>query len=575
MPLLLRNSSSYQKAIGMLSRELRGDKEALLQLLLSACRKKTLNRIINCPTYPVGTITSDLDRRLRLLSEGIASDPYGVSNFFAILHESAVDYNHRKKLGQYFTPSKVAEEAIDLLRLKSGDAILDPGCGTGIFALAALKFLAVTREIVDVRYLGIESDPMLALSTSIALDWIEAPQTWRVLFSNYLLVERRRESEKATENRVYLEEIGFPRIDAIIANPPYVRFHRLGKRNDLAAELGISMFSGLHSYFLSHSSRLIDNGRMVFILPLEMDETNHGSGVLERLSRRFETAKKSICFDRSSCNWSIIGQREVSLRIDPRKHHTVAFTLFQFIPRSGSLEPQLKRGRKEGRATTRLAYIAFVHRGISTGANEFFVLTDKSAEQMKMLPKECEKYLKKVIPTKIQLPAVFTEDCWDKYRKEGKPCWLLNLPANEPMNRLPYAIRKYIMMGERKGIPSIPTCKNRKRWYHVNVSSPPDLIFTYISHGCPRFIYNKAKVLNLTNLLGIYWKMLNCTLGDKTALIAELLNHDLTRWIESESVGRKYAGGLIKFEPGDLAEMPISNHTLDELSPGLRRFSSD
>jgi len=46
-------------------------------------------------------------------------------------------------------------------------------------------------------------------------------------------------------------------VDAIIANPPYVRYHKLGRRKEITNRLNLSMLSGLHSHFLAHSAELL------------------------------------------------------------------------------------------------------------------------------------------------------------------------------------------------------------------------------------------------------------------------------------------------------------------------------
>jgi hypothetical protein len=39
------------------------------------------------------------------------------------------------------------------------------------------------------------------------------------------------------------------------------------------------------------------------------------------------------------------------------------------------------------------------------------------------------------------------------------------------------------------------------------------------------------------------------------------LTEDLAQWIKEKGVGRKYSGGLVKFEPNDVKEIPLSDRT--------------
>jgi hypothetical protein len=44
--------------------------------------------------------------------------------------------------------------------------------------------------------------------------------------------------------------------------------------------------------------------------------------------------------------------------------------------------------------------------------------------------------------------------------------------------------------------------------------------------------------------------------------LAAQFNAELEKWIDQETVGRKYSGGMVKFEPGDLGNMPIRDQDL-------------
>jgi len=416
------------------------------------------------------------------------------------------------------------------LALKPGEIVLDPGCGTGIFPLTILGDLAKKSEDADsLGYLGIENDPMLALSTAISLDWVGAPRNWRVLYANFLNTKPKD-----------LKKIGYPRIDAIICNPPFVRFHKLGERSELTSELGLTMFSGLHSYFLAHSSRLVEHIRMVFIVPMEMNGTRYGSHLLEKLQRKFTPTSRIMYYNKRIQNWHIADPQELTLRKHSQMGKIWTFMLFQPVSKGKTKEPLPSQARRSKEATVPLGSFVSIHRGISTGANDFFVMTEKAVKEIG-IPKE---YLKKVIPSrirKVRFPNVFEEENWNYLREEGKPCWLLCLPRKHKQKNqteeLQPEVKQYIRKGERQGIHLIPTCRNRDPWYYINASRIPDLFFTYISRGYPKFVYNKARACILTNLLGVYLKVPFKRSNEAVANLIELLNSELKAWIDRESAG--------------------------------------
>jgi len=556
---LLKNSRINQRSIASLSRTLSHDREALMQLLLSLCKKNTLHRIARCPTYPVRTITVDLKERLQLFHDSVSCDRYEISNILAFLFESAAERKCRKLSGQYFTPRYVAKKAISFLELKHGETIMDPGCGTGIFPLGILRNLAnsATVDCGSLTYLGVESDPILALSTAISLDWVNAPMNWRVLYANFLYVDRH------DIKKVFGHDLS---VDAIIANPPYVRHHLLGRRKGITNKLSmrwgnksLSLRSGLHSLFLAHSAELLERGRMIFIVPMEMIASKYGSALLEPLQRTFTVKDSVVYYDHKNSAWKTENLHQFNLEKHSEVRQAWTLAYFQYIPNCAGQRLSPRTPKAEGKAAAlRLKDIAALHRGISTGANEFFVLTDAKVNAMGLSDTD---YVRMVIPTRIrkdELPTIFTIKDWSRLKENGKPCWLLCLPYKNP-DELPCSIREYIRKGERDGIHLIPTCKHRKPWYHIKVDQHhiSDLVFTYMSRGYPKFIYNEARAYNLTNLLGIYLSASIRTSEPKMTNLVQQLNIELKKWIDQEAVGRKYFGGLVKFEPGDLKNMPI------------------
>jgi len=565
MPLLLDETSIDKGPLSTLAKLLSQDREAYLQLLLDISRKTTFNRIVRCPTYPVRTVTMDLEERTGLFRKGVAPNPYDISFALAFLYEASEEMERRKNNGQYFTPPYVAKKATVCLDLRPGQTLLDPGCGTGIFPLTLLKGLEEKAEDpASFGYLGVETDPLLALSTAVSLDWVGAPESWQVLFSNYLKVGA------AEIKRIIGEK---KEINAIISNPPFVRFHRLGERAELATELRLPRFSGLHSFFLAHSLRLARGSRMLFILPLEMNGTRYGATQLGQLRSMFRLENEIIYRDERRHEWKSLKSHEISLDMHTSIRHAWNLILFKPLSRVETEPPIPSRIGNMEKTTVCMNSFANVHRGISTGANSFFVINDELAKDLGVLDKTT--YLKKIMPTKIakeRIKVVFDHDDWQSLRNEGKSCWLLSLPAKTAENDLPSRIRQYLREGERLGVHRTPTCMNRKPWYSIRIPQAPDLFFTYISRGFPKFAYNKAQVHNLTNLLGVYLKSPAAPFDYHMQELAELLNVELADWINRKAVGRMYKGGIIKFEPRDLEKMPVSSTALCKIDMRIKRW---
>jgi adenine-specific DNA-methyltransferase len=524
------------------------DRDSLLQLLLSLCRKETFSRIVFCPTYPVRVLTLDMKDRLSLFMDVLSGNPYEISNVLAFLYEHTMDNEYRKNRGQYFTPPPIAKQMIDIIGLKNGETVLDPGSGTGIFPLTIL--VNKPNVAASLRYVGIEADSVLALSTAISLEWMDAPRCWRAMYANFLSVKRDD-----------LAKFDLSEISVIVANPPFVNYHRLGERKRTARERGLSNLAGLHSYFLDHCTTLTKNARMVFILPSEMNETQYGSKLLRQLQGEFKIDFRRIYYDKQTRMLAIV---KIPFAGEAEMRPLATLTLFEPLSRSEKREIASKESKTREK-TILLKHIAFVHRGISTGMNDFFLLTETMVRKLEV-PHE---WLCQIMPTRIrssELVEIIQKTDWEKLRDEGRRCYLLSIKTTKPFSGLPDTLKHYLRDGERRGIHLIPTCKSRDPWYYVRKPDQvPDILFTYMSRGYPKFLLNKAHIFNLTNLLGVHLKSKVNLTNERLIELTRALTKAIREWIDQESVGRIYSGGLIKFEPHDLERLPLSHKVLESL----------
>jgi type I restriction-modification system DNA methylase subunit len=146
--------------------------------------------------------------------------------------------------------------------------------------------------------------------------------------------------------------------------------------------------------------------------------------------------------------------------------------------------------------------IAEVRRGYTTGANEFFYLTEKEIKK-----KGIEK------------------EFW--MHKDGKGNWLPNklilspregknvVIAPDTLKKILIVINKeksqlkrkkvisYIKQGESKGFNERQTCRTRKLWYSINFRKPWPILFPMIHHDRQTVLLNRSKVQVDHNLFEI------------------------------------------------------------------------
>src|SRR5438045_9629949 len=98
--------------------------------------------------------------------------PSSFADRLGIIYSSKVNSEHKKTLGQFFTPLKVATFMAEFCILKKNKIkILDPGCGIGILSCTLIeKLLQLNNGIVEVDLVAFETDNEVLLYTDACFD---------------------------------------------------------------------------------------------------------------------------------------------------------------------------------------------------------------------------------------------------------------------------------------------------------------------------------------------------------------------------------------------------------------------
>lgn len=483
-----------------------------------------------------------------------------------------------RRLCQYATPDFVAELMVSWA-IRSKDAVvLDPCSGNSTLlekSMGRLVQLGATTSSAARNVYGVEINRKtigVALSNLVSKFGASVP---RFINKDFLLVDPDTT----------------PRFTTLICNPPYKRHQELeGRYKDLIAEkiekesgMVIPRTSGLYVHFLIHASRFLeDDGRMVFLTPSQYLDNKFGSVLRRFLTERFQI-KALVLFDET-------------LKVFPNSMSTACLILLQktaptsrtktmlvklnSIPTAQQLWSILED--KVGFSSARIYYImqkqlqaepkwtrlfsedvssgavghclrdfAEIRRGVATGANEYFVLGDAEVKDLRLE----SRFLMPILAKAQYAPFYdFTTEDWDRLRVKGKRVWLLD--CDVPKNRLRRNnVLRYIEYGETKAYHKRYLTSHRKLWYSQEHRLPSSIIFTYMSNGHPRFIYNKAKVVTLNTFHSIY--PTDEISSDKKKLKALLayLNSSYLR-TRLRFYGRTYSGGLLKIEPNEMGRIP-------------------
>jgi hypothetical protein len=389
---------------------------------------------------------------------------------------------------------------------------------------------------------------------------------------------------------------------AIVANPPYMRHHRIPRETKAQLKevckrvLGFSIDAraGLHVFFLIQALSLLKpGGRLAFIVPADTAE-----GVFADDLWRWITARYSLegvvtfdakatpfpgvdtnpiivlirnCERSGSMDWLQVHARDSSALLDYARKGALGGNGHEIVVTRRTLAEALQTGltrpplSPEERDTIRLGQLVSVMRGIATGANNYFLLRAANAAALGISP----EFLKRAISRTRDLPAgtgVLQETRLDQLEERSRPTWLF-APDGRTMEAFPEPVRRYLRLGEELGLPDRPLIRSRNPWYKTETRRVPDFLFAYLGRRSARFIRNDAHVVPLTGFLCVYAK------SSAPRFRAELwlLLREERTLANLRLVGKSYGSGAIKVEPRALERLPIPKALVHKL-PALRAF---
>ena len=530
-------------------------------------------------------------------------------------YADVVPQDARRPLGQFWTPLPMAELITQWAIRSSSDRVLDPALGSGVFLLTAIQRLGqlgVASGTSFRQIAGVELSPLAMLMglTNVLLHYPTARP--RLRCGDFLVPEREPLAvleEPTAPYRVGGQQLTLPgmevriplafpdRFDAILCNPPYTRHHHLPESYKstwtalMKQEYGLrlSRFSSLFAYFLVQATRMLaPTGRMAFITPAVVFEASYSQQVKAFIRQQLRL-RAIITFDESLsifegvdtavCITLMEGSHAERPAADLVTHVQIlkwpgVETILRAIEQDDvvsdewgtsqkatltDLDPRKKwtvMGRKNRRfgndAFVPLSDVARIMRGIATGANKFFVLSDDEVQKWDLN----RAHLRPVLTKTREAPGyAFGRADFDRLGKEGKKRWLLYLtgPVTPGTSEA-----RYVQHGEMLSLHQRSLVKTRSLWYTMEQRDPAPIYFTYLSRKKSRFIYNQADVLALNVFLCIYP---NASIAQDETMLKALLAvlNSLVTKDSLRYVGRTYGGDTIKIEPREMDRLPVLN----------------
>lgn len=475
-----------------------------------------------------------------------------------------------RKLASFYTPEPVAQVLTDWAITNSTATVLDPSFGGCAFLCAAIETLRkLNNPTPGAQIYGVDVDP-------------QAQAYLDPLYSAGAAKEQFIEADffdVATD-----QWLGDTLFDAVVGNPPYIRYHDIPEEMQRKAvdrlqtfEIRISGRASYWAFFLLYSIQFLKpGGRLAMVLPGALLHTDYSEQVRDLLKKYFERVTIFLLEERIFSN-----TEEESVLVCAEGAHLTHQTLrIGQIPRLSDLVPAfgnpdevtriLDRENGNDQWLSALVSSDAVHIynrlsirpnviragdwvstriGVVTGNNKYFILSPSEWEENGLPPD---------IQTPIVRRAIYFTGLWitdARLQEQPKHFQSKHLLVAIPHSyQLGEAVNAYITKGEKLGVNEATKCRDRKPWFVVpHISSPPAFM-PIMSASWPRLVINRSGYTCTNNILKVFWReprtanqWIRLALGSLSTLSQ----------FSAELVGRSYGGGVLKLEPKEFAKLVI------------------
>lgn len=470
-----------------------------------------------------------------------------------------------KLRGGYYTPPDIAAFVSRWVFNAKPSTVLEPSCGDGAF-IQAISDIGVRRTF---ELTGFELFPEEATKSRARAQSLTNANT-KIYSDDFL----GWALDHVAANR--------PLFDAVVGNPPFIRYQYLPVEAQSKAEL---IFRKLSLPFTKHTNAWVPfvlasidllkpGGRLGMVLPAEIINVIHAQSLrtfLGQQCRRLSIVDPTeIWFDKTLQGAIILlaekrrtpdehieglGMIRVSGRAFAQQcpeslldglHRLNGQTIrakwtHAFLTQQ---ERQLFDALRHDSQVHRFRDIAEVDVGIVTGANKFFLVDDETVRRYKL-----QTFAHPMFGRSNHCPGVVYDLEQHKRNAEsGLPTNLIWLKGDKA--KFGKSVRQYIELGEAQRLHTRYKCRVRSPWYTVPSVYPTSIGMLKRAHDTPRLILNKMRAYTTDTAYRIRSKTVN------EAKLVYFFCNPLTA-LSAEIEGRHYGGGVLELVPSEIEKLLI------------------
>lgn len=451
----------------------------------------------------------------------------------------------RRGEGITFTPEWLVDRMLDhCAQLGDFDTIVDPGAGSGRFAIAAAKRFPLAQV------LAIERNAELAAQLRQRLQGLQLTNRVRVIEGDF------RNVAITTNGRVLY-----------VGNPPYVRHHDVDpawKRwfgQGMAAHgIEASQLAGLHAHFVLRIAQMLKPGdAWCLVTAAEWLDNGYGSALRDLMTAPTGMGLRSIWLaaaDEAIFPDALVSAVVVAGQFGQAAAAETPVELGQLRRAASSVQRSMPAAEllvcarwsvlcqpadlpsMEG---VELGELFKVTRGQVTGMNQAWVLPLEAPLPWRELGVLAVTRAREIIDG-----TVVAADAASRLRR------VVNLPRDLDMlaPALREAATELMDRARQMGADQSYIAQQRPAWYAVGMREPPLAFVSYMGRRPPVFQPNPHRVSYLNIAHGLYPRI-----PISPTDLQRVLNHlNTSTGLYS---GRVYGGGLAKFEPSDVARLRL------------------
>jgi len=364
--------------------------------------------------------------------------------------------------------------------------------------------------------------------------------------------------------------------DAVVGNPPFVRYQFIPKRVRAVADSLISaagnQLAGVSNLWIPFTlislDRLKYGGAFAFVLPSEILATKSAGLVRSELIRHFKRLHVDL-YPRGHFP-DILQDVVVVSGVRDLQPRAVRAVVFREHLEGGINDWShdvddskdawthylLTQGESDALKATQqlpgmheLGNVASIGVAIVTGANDFFTVSDEIVNKY-----DLHDWTVPLLARTVDSPGiVFRRSDHARLIRSDRKCWLLDFSADRPDPAEFQLSECYLRLGEGLGLRKRYKCRIRKPWYRLPDVRSGDIMLSKRSHRHHRLLLNSANVVTTDT---IYRGSMRPRFKNaKSSLIAGF--HNSLTILTSELEGRSYGGGVLELVPSEIARLTV------------------